>query len=263
MLAGVLMKLVLGLFPAFETQPLLVAIIVMLFLFLRLVTPSMAILIALGMGIAISYVLGINKPTDTFVELSSLTIIWPAFDWNSMIGLGIPLYIVTMTAQNIAGVAVLKNDGYLISTRSALSCTGVVSALTAFFGAHTCNLSAITASICTGPDTHPDKTQRWKVGPVYAGVNVFFAIFGASLVAVFAAMPPALIATIAGLALLGPLTNAANNALAIKVMQFPAIVTLAVTLSSLQFFGISSAFWGLVAGLMVIGLEKIKTTVSE
>ncbi len=258
MLAGVLMKLVLGLFPAFAAQPVLIAVVVVVFFASRLFTPSMAVVLALAVGLGLSLMLGVSQPLNGMLEMSSLTFIKPVFDWNSMIGLGIPLFIVTMTAQNIAGVAVMKNDGYEVSTKSALSSTGLVSAVTALFGAHTCNLSAITASICTGSDTHPDKDLRWKVGPIYAGFNFLFAFFGASLVALFAAMPSALIAAIAGLALLGPLTGAASNALSHKPSQFAAIATLSVTLSGIELFAISSAFWGLLTGLVLLGLDRLR-----
>ena len=259
MLAGVLMKFVLALFPAFQSEPVLVSTVIVVFFILRLLIPSLAIVVALFVGLMASYTLGLSGSTAGFLSLSSLTLIYPVFDWNSVIGLGVPLYIVTMTAQNIAGIAVLKNDGYEVSTRQAFSITGAVSALTAFFGAHACNLSSITASICTGPDTHPDRNKRWLVGPVYAGFNFLFAFFGASLVSLFAAMPSSLIAAVAGLALLAPLTNSAANALKAEDSQFAAVVTFAITLSGIEFFSISSAFWGLLAGLAVLSIERIKT----
>ena len=73
--------------------------------------------------------------------------------------------------------------------------------VSAFFGAHTSNLAAISAAICTGPDTHPDPAKRWLVGPFYAVCYLIFAAFSAALIALIAALPPELIKTVAGLAL--------------------------------------------------------------
>src|SRR5262249_55225657 len=115
-----------------------------------------------------------------------------------------------------------------------------------------------SAAICTGPDAHPDPAERWKTGPFYALAYLIFAAFGASLVAVFAVLPSSLIVLVAGLALLAPLANALSIALRDERDRMAATVTFAVTASGLVFFGVGSAFWGLIAGLAVLGLELLK-----
>ena len=65
---------------------------------------------------------------------------------------------------------------------------------TAFLGAHTSNLAAISAALCTGPDAHPDPAKRWMTGPFYALWWGLIALFGSSLVGLFGALPPALLA---------------------------------------------------------------------
>ena len=126
------------------------------------------------------------------------------------------------------------------------------------FGASTTNLTAISAASCTGPDVHPDPTKRWMTGPFYALAYLVFAAFGASLVAIFAVLPQSLIVLVAGLALLGSLANALSIALRDEAGRMAATVTFAVTASGLALFGIGSAFWGLVAGLAVAGLDRLK-----
>jgi benzoate membrane transport protein len=132
------------------------------------------------------------------------------------------------------------------------------SVLSAPFGASTTNLSAISAAICTGPDVHPDPAERWKTGPFYAFAYLIFAIFGASLVAIFAVLPQSLIVLVAGLALLGSLANALTIALQDDKDRMAATVTFAVTASGLTLFGIGSAFWGLAGGLIVLFLDRFK-----
>ncbi len=70
-----------------------------------------------------------------------------------------------MASQNLPGFATLRAAGYEPPVRPALAVTGGLSALSALFGAHTVSMAAITAAICLGDDVHPDRTQRWKVGP--------------------------------------------------------------------------------------------------
>jgi benzoate membrane transport protein len=132
------------------------------------------------------------------------------------------------------------------------------SLVSAPFGALTTNLAAISAAICTGPDVDPDPAQRWKTGPFYALAYVVFAIFGASLVAIFAVLPQNLIVLVAGLALMAPLANALAIALKDEAERMAATTAFAVTASGLTLFGIGSAFWGLVAGLIVLALESSK-----
>ncbi len=115
-----------------------------------------------------------------------------------------------------------------------------------------------SAAICTGPDVDPDPAERWKTGPFYALAYLVFAMFGASLVAIFAVLPQSLIVLVAGLALTAPLANALTIALKDEHERMAATVTFAVTASGLTLAGVGSAFWGLVAGIVVIGLDRIK-----
>ena len=174
-----------------------------------------------------------------------------------LIGLGLPLYLVTMASQNLPGFGVLKTFGYEPPARSILAVTGLASLVSAFYGSHQTNLAAITAAICTGPEAHPDPAKRWMTGVAYAAIFVLLALVGATLLAVLTAMPPELIRTVAGLALLMPLASALGAAFTPQSGRAAAAVTLAVTASGVAFLGIGSAFWGLVAGLVVTGLDRL------
>jgi benzoate membrane transport protein len=155
---------------------------------------------------------------------------------------------------------VLRGSGYeRVPTRSILAVTGLASILSAFFGAHTSNLAAISAALCTGPDTHPDASKRWLTGPFYALAYLAMAAFVATLIGVITALPPELIRTVAGLGLIGALSGALTTAMAEESRRFAAILTFAVTASGLSLFGIGSAFWGLVAGLVAVGLDRARS----
>ena len=112
----------------------------------------------------------------------------PAWDVATLIGLGVPLYLVTMASQNLPGFAVLRASGYQPPTQPVLAVTGAASLGTAFLGAHTSNLAAISAALCTGPEAHPDPAKRWMAGVFYALWWGLVALFGASLVGLFAAL---------------------------------------------------------------------------
>lgn len=255
MLAGVLIRFVMAVFESAQGAPKLVLPLVGVFLLVRLFNPALAVLAVLFVGLGLAFGGGLAQPLSSDLTLSSLTFVAPAFEPTALIGLGLPLFLVTMASQNLPGFAVLRASGYTPPSRPILAVTGLASVITALFGAHTSNLAAISAAICTGPDTHPDPSKRWMVGPFYALSYLIFAAFSAALIGLIGALPPELIKTVAGLALMGAFAGALGSALSDQAKVFPAILTLAVTASGLTLFGIGSAFWGLAAGLVALALD--------
>ena len=256
MLAGILLRLVVAMVEHVPTSPLLVLPLLALFLVARAFMPALASLVVLVVGALLAWSLGLVKPMPG-LGLSTIVVTAPAWDLATFVGLGVPLYLVTMASQNLPGFAVLRGSGYQPPTQPILAVTGAVSLGTAFMGAHTSNLAAISAALCTGPDAHPDPAKRWMTGPFYALFWGLIALFGASLVGVFGALPPALLATVAGTALLGSMASAMGAALAGDQDRLAAAGTLAVTVSGVTLMGVGSAFWGLAFGLLVMGVERL------
>jgi len=256
MLAGILLRLVMAMVEHVPSSPLLVLPLIALFLVARVFLPALASLAVLVAGALLAWSLGLVKPLPP-LGLSTLEFTAPAWDIATLVGLGVPLYLVTMASQNLPGFAVLRGSGYQPPTQPILAVTGVASLGTAFLGAHTSNLAAISAALCTGPDAHPDPAKRWMTGPFYALFWGLIALFGASLVGLFGALPPALLATIAGTALLGSMASAMGAALAGDQDRLAAAGTLAVTVSGVTLMGVGSAFWGLVFGLLILGIDRL------
>jgi benzoate transporter len=257
MLAGIVVGFAISAAKAAIVDPALILPLIAAFFVIRLFNPALSVLAVLVGGGALAVALG-RVGTLPALEMSTLVLTVPSFSVSAVIGLALPLYLVTMASQNLSGLAVLKAAGYEPPAGPLIAVTGLVSLLTAPFNALTSNLAAISAAICTGPDVHPDPGERWKTGPFYALSYLVFALFGASLVAVFAVLPPSLIMLVAGLGLLGALANALGIALKAEAERIPATVTFAVTASGISAFGIGAAFWGLMAGLAVLFLERAK-----
>ncbi|TAJ82412.1 benzoate/H(+) symporter BenE family transporter [Reyranella sp.] len=255
MLAGILLRLVMAMVEHVPTSPLLVLPLIALFLVARAFMPALASLVVLVAGGLLAWSLGLVKPLPP-IGLTSVVFTGPVWDLATLIGLGVPLYLVTMASQNLPGFAVLRASGYQPPTQPILAVTGAASLGTAFMGAHTSNLAAISAALCTGPDAHPDPAKRWMTGPFYALFWGLIAVFGASLVGLFGALPPALLATVAGTALLGSMAGAMGSALAGDQDRLAAAGTLAVTVSGVTLMGVGSAFWGLVFGLLILGIDR-------
>lgn len=257
MLGGVLLPFCLRVPQAAAEDPGLVLPIVAVFLAVRMFHPVYAVIAALAAGLTLALLQGAGLP-DAAPGLARLRFIAPDWSMAALLGLGLPLYLVTMASQNLPGFAVMRAAGYEPPVARALTVTGGLSGVAALFGAHPVNMAAITAAICLSDDVHPDRGQRWKVGIAYAGIWVLLGLFGPAVLGLIAAMPGALIATIAGLALLTPLMGAASAAFSPAEGRFAAATTFVITASGVAAFGIGAAFWGLMAGLVLHGLDRLR-----
>jgi benzoate membrane transport protein len=263
MLAGVLLPFCLKAALTAPVAPVLILPMVAVFLLVRLANPAVAVLAALGLGLAMAFGTGAASLPDLALPLPAFTFIAPEVDLAVLLGLGVPIYLVTMASQNLPGFAVLRAAGYEPPVRPALLVTGALSTVTAFVGAHMVNMAAITAAICLGDDVHPDRAQRWKVGLAYAGFWVLLGLLAPLIITLLAALPPEVMVALVGLALLSPLMGALAGAFALPEQRFAATVTLAVSASGVAAFGIGAAFWGLAAGLAVHGLERLRPLVRK
>jgi benzoate membrane transport protein len=258
MLGGVLLPFCLKGATAAQSLPALVLPMVGVFLVVRLWNPAFAVLAAFATGIILALTTG-SDLTALHLAAPALEPVVPAFRLSVVLGLGLPLYLVTMASQNLPGFATIRAAGYEPPVRAGLAVTGGISAVIGLFGAHTISMAAITAAICLGDDVHPDRSRRWVVGLVYAAVWVLLGLLSPLILALLGALPPELMASIVALALLGPFMGAAAGAFAVPETRFAAAITLAVTASGTPALGIGAPFWGLMAGILFQLLERLKS----
>ena len=257
MLAGVLLPFCLQGAGAAQALPAIVLPMIAVFLAVRLVNPALAVLAAFAAGLALALIGGMDLSALTLAA-PTLTPVAPEFRLSVILGLGLPLYLVTMASQNLPGFATLRAAGYEPPVARALSVTGLISAVTALFGAHTTSMAAITAAICLGPDVHPEKDRRWIVGLAYACAWVILGLLSPTVLQLLAALPAPVVLALVALALLSPLMGALTSAFTEPSQRFAATLTLAVTASGVAAFGIGAAFWGLLAGLTVQSLDRLR-----
>ncbi|WP_313644157.1 benzoate/H(+) symporter BenE family transporter [Pseudomonas sp.] len=252
LLAGILFKIGSEIFVAAQHRTVLVLGMFFTYLLIKRVSPRYCVLAALVVGSGLSGALGLLDFSDFRLEVATPVWTSPSFSLAATISIGIPLFVVAMTSQNMPGVAVLRADGYQAPASPLITTTGLASLLLAPFGAHGVNLAAISAAICTGPHAHEDKRKRYTAA-VWCGV--FYGIagtFGATLAALFAALPTELVLSIAALALFGSIMNGLTVAMSEAKEREAALITFMVTASGLTLFSIGSAFWGIVAGVVTL-----------
>lgn len=252
MLAGVLLRFGLETFSSIKSAPALVIAMFAAHLVGRRFWPRYGVVGVLLVGVLISAYAGSLKWSAVSVEWATPVWVTPAFSLSAIVGLGLPLFIVTMASQNMPGVAVMRAAGYETPVSPVITTTGIINILLAPFGAFALNLAAITAAIAMGPEAHEDKDKRYTAA-VMAGVfYALIGLFGAVVGGLFAAFPRELIVALAGLALMSTIANGLAGALRDENNREAAIITFLVTASGVSLFGIGSAFWGLVAGVVAM-----------
>lgn len=258
LLAGVLSRFALDAFTAIPKNPVLVLPMVAAYVLGRRFWPRANVPVILLLGIALVSLQGEFHPES--VPWHPTTPVWtaPEFSVPALIGVGIPLFIVTMASQNLPGIAAIRVGGYEAPVSKIIGWTGVSTFLLAPFGAFGINLAAITAAFVVGPEAHPDPARRYWA-PVCAGVAyLVIGLFGATVAGLFAAFPRELILAVGGLALLATIGNALAAALGGDDFREASGLTFFVTLSGITLLGIGSAFWGIAAGGVVYLIRKRK-----
>ena len=251
MLAGVLLRFGIDAFTSIQAQPVLVLSMLATWLLTRRVWPRYAIIATLLAGIAVAAATSQLQLAGLRLELAQPVWTTPRPSLASVLGVALPLFVVTMASQNVPGVAVIRASGYAVPVSPAIGWTGATNLVLAPFGGFALNLAAITAAICMGPEAHPDPARRY-VAAVWAGIfYLLVGVFGATVAGLFAAFPSELVLAIAGIALFGTLGNSLATALHAVDEREAALVTFLVTASGLSLLGIGAAFWGLVAGVIV------------
>ena len=256
LLAGVLARFGLDAFGAMRSDPLLVGTMLLAYLLGRRGWPRYAVPGVLLVGTLL--VAGQGR-----LQLDGVPWAWtwpvyvaPHFTLAAAVSLALPLFVVTMASQNLPGVAVIRASAYPLPLSKIISVTGITTLLLAPFGAFALNLSAITAAMCMGREAHPDPARRYVAAVVNGALYVVIGLFGAAVTGVLTAFPRELVLAIGGLALLGSIGGGLAAALQGEAHREAAVITFLVTLSGLALFGIGSAFWGVVAGVLALFVQQ-------
>lgn len=261
MLAGVLVGLCYAPVKAISFNPLFGLPIVLAWILVGAWKRLYAVPAAL-VAFVLVLAFGVKIPEGALASWSqslgpTVVFVTPVFSLASVISVALPLFIVTMASQNIPGIAVLKVNGYEPTPGPLFATTGLFSLLSAPFGGHAVNLAAITAAMCAGEDAHPDPKRRYWAAIIAGLAYVVFGLLAGAVTGFVALAPPILIQAVAGLALIAAFSGSAFAALKDPDTREAAAITFLVTASGVTFAGISGAFWGLLAGGLVMGLAQV------
>jgi benzoate membrane transport protein len=260
MLAGVLIGLCFAPVKAIAFNPLFGLPIVLAWIVVGAFRRLWAVPAAL-LAFALVLALGVHVPDGALSSVAQslvprMELIRPMFSFPGLVSIALPLFIVTMASQNIPGIAVLKVNDYDPKPGRLFAVTGLFSLLSAPFGGHAVNLAAITAAMCAGQDAHADPARRYWAAVVAGLVYIVLGLLAGVVTAFVALAPPILIEAVAGLALVGAFSGSAMAAFQRTDTREAAAITFLITASGVTFAGISGAFWGLVAGGLMLAMQR-------
>lgn len=248
MMAGILFQFGMGAFRATAAAPLLGFGMLAAYLLCKRWFPRYFLFLVLLAGVGLSLLL--ERPSlaglslaPTLPELTA-----PAWSWAATLSLALPLVLVSLTGQFLPGMAILHGAGYRVPARPIMTVTGLASLCVAPVGGISIVIAAITAALCTGKEAHDDPARRYIAGLANGGFYLLGGCFGGAIIGLFAALPGAFVAVLAGLALLGAIGSNLAGAMAETEDREAAVLTFVATASGMTLFGLGSAFWGVLIG---------------
>ncbi|WP_395521368.1 benzoate/H(+) symporter BenE family transporter [Klebsiella aerogenes] len=248
MLAGILLRFGLQAFSGLQDNLLLCGGMFAAWLLCKALYPRFAVVAALAIGGIIALLTGALSPMANDMVFVAPRWITPQFTPSLLLSVGVPFFLVTMASQNAPGLATIQASGYRVPVSPLIVFTGALALLFSPFGVYSVCIAAITAAICQSPDAHPDAGKRWLAAAAAGFFYLVAGLFGGSITALMAALPPVWIQILAGLALLGTISGSLYQALGNENERDAAVVTFLVTSSGVSLAGVGSAFWGLVIG---------------
>lgn len=258
MLAGILLRFGLEAFAALQVDLALCGTMCVSWLLARCLLPRYAIIITLLAGLMLALARGDLHIAQPLMTLRWPEAVMPGFSLASLLGVGLPYFLVTMASQNAPGIATLQAHGYQPPVSSLISWTGLIALLLSPFGGFSVCIAAITAAICMSDEAHPDKKRRWIASAIAGLFYLLAGLSGGAVALLLTALPPTLIHTLAGLALLGTLTGSIQRALEQENSRDAAMITFLITASGITLAGIGAAFWGLFAGAVAWRLLSLR-----
>jgi benzoate membrane transport protein len=252
MLAGILFRFLMDMAGASSSAPLMVGSMMAAFFAGRIIAPRYAVVAVLVTGCLITYLTSSMAGPLAAPQIALPVWTTPRFDWAATLSIALPLAVVALTGQFLPGIAMLRAHEYdQPSAKSLLSFSGLTSVLLAPFGCHGLNVAALTAAICLGPEAHEDRDKRYIAGIAGGVTYLIYGCFAATVLALFAALPAALIAALAGLALFPVVAGSLGEAMRAAEGRDAALFTFVIAVSGVSFAGLGAAFWGLIFGLAV------------
>ncbi len=251
MLAGILFRFGVGIFTNLSTNVLLGISMIVTFFLGRRFRWRAPVVGSLAVGLLVAAFQ--STLVNPHISFSPAHPVWtsPSFSIGAIFTLALPIFLMVLTTQDAAGIAVLHNSHYQPPENQIVTWGAILSIAGAGFGGSGVNISTITAAIATQESADPNPKTRYFAGVACGTFYLVLAFFGSTVSGLFASLPVELMATIAGLALIPVIASSAHDGLVDAGYREAGLVTLLITVSGVSAWHLGSPFWGLVGGVLV------------
>ena len=258
MLAGVLLKFGIDVFAKLETHWGFIFTLLATYIVLKKALPRYCIVITVIVGFVICPLFMQFEIPPLNFSLTQPVWVTPDFSLQSLLGLAIPLFIINMASQYLPGIAMIKSYGYQPHVRQLVGWTGIAQAFFAPFGAFATNIAAISAAVSLDDQAHSDPQKRYIAGMSCGVFYILMGLFASTLTTLLISFPSVFIVALAGIALFATIGHNISIAFQQVDEREAALMTFLFSASGVQFFGIGSAFWGLLFGYAVYRIFRLK-----
>jgi len=252
MIAGALIRFATGVVDAAVAAPVIVGAAVVGYLLLsRYVKAVPGAVGALVLGIAAATVVGgFGALEANNLGLTSPVLVAPVFDLGAILAVGVPLAVLVIGAENAQAIGVLIAQRYRPPVNAMTMASGIGGLLAPLFGGHNANIAGPMTAICSSEQAGEAREGRYAATVLNGLLFIGFGVLAGAAVALVTALPAALVAAVAGLAMIGVLLTAFRGAFGEGRFQIGALVALVIAISNVSLLGVSSPFWALVGGVV-------------
>jgi benzoate membrane transport protein len=203
-----------------------------------------AILIALAAAIATG-----RMPALPPLVLSGPLVVAPSFELAAIATLVPPLVLLVVGTGNVQALGFLRAQGFRPPMERLTFAVGALTILNAFLGASPAGMARVGAAIVGGPEAGR-REHRWVGSVVAAALWVPVALLAVPVAALSFELPRSLVATVAGLAIVGALLEALRIAFTSR-LAYSAFFAFVIAFSPFAPLGLEAAFWSLLGSLAI------------
>src|SRR5680860_321968 len=259
MIAGAMIRFGTGIITSANKAPVIgVAALVGFLVLPRLTKKIPPVLGALILGIIAAASVGGLDFSGVSYKFVAPQIFVPAFNINAFFSISIPLAALVIGAENAQAIGVLMGQGYKPPINAMTIISGIGGIATSLFGGHNANIAGPMTAICSSEEAGDKKEGRYAATVVNGIIFGAFGLLASIAVAFVTGLPRDLISIVAGLAMVGVLIGAFDEAFSTKKFKIGAFFALIIAMSGITILKISSPFWALLGGVVVSFLVESK-----
>jgi benzoate membrane transport protein len=210
-------------------------------------------LAVIGGGISVALIGTVSVET---VEWALPAVVMPGMDFSisAVIAVSLPMVVMAMGLGNIQGLGFLMAQGYSVPVNAISTVVGVNSVVNALFGGHAATVARTGVAILASPDAGPTSGRYWAA-VIAAAVTIVLACASTPVASLLNVLPKNYVLALAGVAIISSLQDALEKSFGAK-LRFGALVGFVVAATPFAIFGITSAFWAIIAGVLASAIAE-------